>query len=88
MNALYDRYNGTDMFEALSIPCNQFGLQEPGTNAEMLNGIQYVRPGNNFIPKFKLTQKSNVNGQEIGATELDLYTFMKVRYLDLRTILI
>lgn len=66
------------MFDILGIPCNQFGLQEPGKNYEILNGIRFVRPGNHYIPKFKLTQKYNVNGQEPGKEELEVYTFMKV----------
>jgi glutathione peroxidase len=49
--------------------------QEPGANAtEIFNGIQYVRPGNGFLPNFKLFQKIEVNGDK----EEPLYTFLKV----------
>lgn len=53
------------MFPNLNIigtPCNQFMNQEPGDNDEILNTLQYVRPGNGFVPSFPLTQKMDVNG--------------------------
>jgi len=49
--------------------------QEPGANAtEIFNGIQYVRPGNGFVPNFQLFQKIEINGDK----EEPLYTFLKV----------
>lgn len=58
----------------LGFPCNQFGLQEPGANGtEIFNGIQYVRPGNGFVPNFKLFKKIEVNGDN----EEPLYKFLK-----------
>ena len=55
--------------------CTSF-QQEPGANGtEILNGIQYVRPGNGFVPNFQLFQKIEINGD----TEEPLYTFLKVR---------
>lgn len=50
--------------------------QEPGANGtEIINGIKYVRPGNEFVPNFQLFQKIEINGN----TEAPLYTFLKVR---------
>ncbi|VDI30513.1 glutathione peroxidase [Mytilus galloprovincialis] len=47
----------------IGIPCNQFAHQEPADNAtELYNGLQYVRPGSGYIPKFKLMKKIDVNG--------------------------
>ncbi|GIY14720.1 glutathione peroxidase 3 [Caerostris extrusa] len=49
-------------------------MQEPGGNGlEILNGIQYVRPGNGFVPNFPIFQKIDVNGEK----EHPLYTFLK-----------
>lgn len=52
----------TPRFTSLGFPCNLFGGQEPGENNEILASLQYVRPGNGFVPAFDLTQKVNVNG--------------------------
>uniref|UniRef100_A0A8D2IYG4 Glutathione peroxidase n=1 Tax=Varanus komodoensis TaxID=61221 RepID=A0A8D2IYG4_VARKO len=57
----------------LGFPCNQFGKQEPGENSEILPGLKYVRPGNNFVPNFQLFQKGDVNGEK----EQRVYTFLK-----------
>ena len=48
----------------LGQPCNQFGGQEPGDNSEIINCVEYVRPGNGYkIPEsMSLTQKGDVNG--------------------------
>ena len=60
----------------LAFPCDQFFLQEPAANDEIINGIMYVRPGNGFIPhkKIHFFEKSQVN----GANETALYTNLKV----------
>jgi len=73
MNALHARYN--DTLVILAVPCNQFELQEPGKNHEIMNGLRYVRPGNNFIvgPHFHFLAKTEVNGKD----EIPLYTFLK-----------
>lgn len=34
MTALYEKYNGQGL-EIVAFPCNQFGAQEPGSNAEI-----------------------------------------------------
>jgi len=71
MNALQQKF---DNLVVLGFPCNQFGLQEPGANGtEILNGIRYVRPGNNFLPNFQLFAKIDVNGEK----EHPLYTYLK-----------
>jgi len=62
-------------FEIVGIPCGQFHNQEPGSNAEILNSLKYVRPGNNYIPNFPLMAKSMVNGK----SQLPLYTWLKGR---------
>uniref|UniRef100_A0A915JBF8 glutathione peroxidase n=1 Tax=Romanomermis culicivorax TaxID=13658 RepID=A0A915JBF8_ROMCU len=48
-----------------AFPCNQFHLQEPGNNDEILNGLRYVRPGNNFTPhpNLHIYGKLDVNGE-------------------------
>ena len=79
MNALRDKLNGHfdgSLFEILGVPNNQFGLQEPGHNDEILNGLKYVRPGGGYVPNFLMTTKSDVNGPD----EHPLYTFLKVSY--------
>jgi len=60
-------------FEILAYPTNQFGLQEPGTGEEILNGVKYVRPGKNYVPNFQMFAKGDVNGQN----EQPLFTFLK-----------
>ena len=61
-------------FDILAIPCNQFGLQEPGENSEILNGLKYARPGGGFQPLFELTEKTEVNGEN----EHPFYSHLKV----------
>jgi len=54
---LYDKYSSEDGGLAiLAFPCNQFGGQEPGTNAE----IKEFAAGYNV--KFDMFDKINVNG--------------------------
>uniref|UniRef100_A0A8C2HDN7 glutathione peroxidase n=1 Tax=Cyprinus carpio TaxID=7962 RepID=A0A8C2HDN7_CYPCA len=60
-------------FTILGFPCNQFGMQEPGKNIEILSGLKYVRPGNGFVPNFQLFEKVEVN----GVNEHALFTFLK-----------
>ena len=73
MNAPISRY-GASNFYILGYPCNQFGLQEPGHNDEILKGLKYVRPGNCYEPKFHMMAKVDVNGPD----EIPLYTHLKV----------
>jgi len=71
LNALKN-YFGENL-EIIGFPCNQFLLQEPGKNDEILNGLKWVRPGKGFVPKFPITQKIEVNGQN----QFPLYSFLK-----------
>jgi len=61
LNALYEKYPSSS-FVILAMPCAQFLNQEPGTDDEIQATLQYVRPGNGFLPKFPLYQKIMVNG--------------------------
>lgn len=70
-NALITDYAG--QLVVVAVPCNQFGLQEPGSNAEIPYCYQHVRPGGNFVPMFTISEKIEVNGID----EDPLYTFMK-----------
>jgi len=51
-------------FTILGFPCNQFGLQENCTNAEIPNMLKYVRPGEGYEPNFPMFQKIIINGPD------------------------
>uniref|UniRef100_A0AAY5EEI0 glutathione peroxidase n=1 Tax=Electrophorus electricus TaxID=8005 RepID=A0AAY5EEI0_ELEEL len=72
LNALHDELKDLG-FTILGFPCNQFGLQEPGNNHEILPTLKYVRPGNGFVPNFQLFERGDVN----GLNEQKLFTFLK-----------
>ncbi|MFH4975360.1 hypothetical protein AB6A40_002069 [Gnathostoma spinigerum] len=59
----------------LAFPCDQFHLQEPAENHEILNGLKYVRPGNGFQlhKNLHIFGKLEVNGEN----QHPLYEFMK-----------
>lgn len=57
----------------MAVPTNQFGLQEPGANSEIMNGISAVRPGGGFLPDYRVAEKDEVN----GATESALFSYLK-----------
>jgi glutathione peroxidase len=57
----------------LAFPCNQFGAQEPGTNAEIL---EFAR--STYDVTFPMFAKIEVNGD--GAC--DLYRFLKAGHPD------
>lgn len=61
MNALIDAY-GSRGLTIIGTPCNQFGLQEPCKEHEILLSLKHVRPGKGYEPKFQLTSKMDVNG--------------------------
>jgi len=61
--------------KVVGFPCNQFGLQEPAHNDELLNGLKYVRPGNGYVPGFNISTKIDVNGKK----ENKIFTFLKSR---------
>ncbi|VDK49354.1 unnamed protein product [Anisakis simplex] len=67
--------NKRTTFKILAFPCNQFALQEPSENHELLNGIRYVRPGNGWKPHSNLHifGKLQVNGEN----NHPLYEFVK-----------
>ncbi len=62
MNELIDRF-GSEGFQIITVPCNQFGHQENGDGEEILASLKYIRPGNGFVPKFPLTEKVDVVGE-------------------------
>ncbi len=55
-------------FEILDIPCNQFGGQAPGSDAEI-----HAFCTRNYKTPFQQMKKSDVNGEN----ELPLYTYLK-----------
>lgn len=67
LEAMYHKLQSKGL-EILDIPCNQFGHQAPGSDAE-IKEFCTVKFGADF-PQFK---KSDVN----GANELPLYTWLK-----------
>jgi len=73
-NPLLERYGSQNTY-ITAFPCNQFHLQEPGNNSEILNGVQYVRPGNGFKPdpRLHIYGKLDVNGRDAHP----MYKFLK-----------
>uniref|UniRef100_A0A914IG26 Glutathione peroxidase n=1 Tax=Globodera rostochiensis TaxID=31243 RepID=A0A914IG26_GLORO len=59
----------------LAFPCNQFHLQEPAENHEILNGVMHVRPGDGWKPHANLHihGKLEVN----GANAHPMYDFLR-----------
>ncbi len=58
MQALHAKYNSKGL-SILGFPCNQFGLQEPGTNAEIKEFCSAK-----YSVAFDLFSKVNVNGDQ------------------------
>lgn len=58
LQEIYDQYNEQG-FEILAFPCNQFGGQEPGTNAEIEEFCSV-----NYGVSFKLFDKIDVKGSD------------------------
>jgi len=73
-NRAFTSANAND-FAIAAFPCNQFYLQEPAENHELLNGIMHVRPGNGWKPhrNLHIFGKIDVN----GADHHPLYEFLK-----------
>lgn len=69
IETLYEKYHDKGL-EVLDIPCNQFGHQTPGTDAEVHEFCQL-----HYNTKFEQMKKSDVN----GANELPLYTYLKAQ---------
>jgi len=71
MNALVDDFG--DKLAVLAVPSNQFGHQTNENDAEFVNTLKHVRPGNGFEFKGELFACSKVN----GAKQLPLFKWMK-----------
>ena len=67
LQELYDQYSARGLV-VLALPCNQFGGQEPGSNAEVQEFCQM-----NFGLSFPVMGKIDVNGSE----QHELYTHLK-----------
>ena len=67
LEELYEKYKDQG-FEILDFPCNQFGEQAPGTDAEITEFCTI-----NFGVSFKQFSKIDVNGEN----EAPLYTYLK-----------
>jgi glutathione peroxidase len=67
--------NSANGLKILAFPCNQFYLQEPAENHEIMNGLTYVRPGNGWQPHqdMHIFGKVEVNGEN----NHPLYEFLK-----------
>ena len=67
LQKLYDKYQGED-FEILDFPCNQFGNQAPGTDAEIGQFCSL-----NYHTTFPRFAKVDVNGKN----EIPLFAYLK-----------
>lgn len=67
LELLYKKYKDRG-FEILGFPCNQFALQEPGSNKDIKNFCD-----TKYGISFKILNKINVNGSK----EDPFYTFLK-----------
>lgn len=66
---MYDTYNSRGL-QLLAFPCNQFGGQEPGTNAEI---VDFVDKKFAAKDKFIWFTKGHVNGTHTR----EIYSFLK-----------
>ena len=69
LQQLHDQYSERGLV-VLALPCNQFGAQEPGSNAEVQEFCQL-----NYGVSFPVMGKLNVNGSDQHA----LYGFLKAQ---------
>lgn len=73
LNALAAQF-GTQGFEIVATPCNQFYRQCPGFSAdEILNTFKYARPGGGYVLNGTMLARVDVNGQSTA----DYYTYLK-----------
>lgn len=72
LEAIYRRYHDQG-FSVLAFPCNQFGHQEPGSNAEIASFCQ-----SRYEVSFPLFEKINVNGPDTHP----LYCYLKTNSPD------
>uniref|UniRef100_A0A7N0U174 Glutathione peroxidase n=1 Tax=Kalanchoe fedtschenkoi TaxID=63787 RepID=A0A7N0U174_KALFE len=68
LNHLYSKYKDQGL-EILAFPCNQFGDEEPGSNAEILDFVC-----TRFKTEFPIFDKIDVNGPNAAP----LYKFLKL----------
>lgn len=61
LTKLHNKYNDQGL-EILAFQVSQFLNQAPGTDAEFLNSLKYVRPGGGFVPPFEIFSMIEVNG--------------------------
>ena len=69
LEALYEKYKAQGLM-IVGFPCNQFGTQEPGTDAEIQGFCQM-----NYGVTFPVMSKIDVNGKDADP----LYTWLKER---------
>ena len=67
LEEIYEKYHDNG-FEIIDVPCNQFGEQAPGTDAE-IHSFCTLR----YHTKFPQMKKSDVNGEQA----LPLFTYLK-----------
>jgi glutathione peroxidase len=67
LEALYEKYHSKG-FEVLGFPCDQFGHQEPGDEAEIKNFCSLT-----YGVSFPMFAKINVNGDDVHP----LYAYLK-----------
>jgi len=67
LQTMWNKYKGED-FVLLGFPCNQFGSQEPGTDADIAEFCTL-----NHGVDFPLMKKSDVNGDDTN----DVYKYLK-----------
>lgn len=67
LEKLYEKYSSQGLM-VLGFPCNQFGAQEPGSNAEIQEFCTL-----NYAVKFPIMAKIDVN----GASAHPLYNYLK-----------
>ena len=67
LEALYEKYHGKGL-EVLGFPCNQFGAQEPGTEAEIEQFCEL-----NYGVTFPMFAKIDVNGKDTAP----VYEYLK-----------
>ena len=66
---------GNKFFNIVCFPCNQFGKLEPLGNEEILLFLKNIRPGCQFVPKFTIFCKTEINGRKAHP----VYEFLKMR---------
>ena len=69
LEEIYEKYHDNG-FEIIDVPCNQFGEQAPGTDAE-IHSFCTLR----YHTKFPQMKKSDVNGEHA----LPLFTYLKAQ---------